>query len=119
MIAHLLNVTVTVSRKSESASVSSGAPVATWANALTGVPCAVQNTSARQSFMHQRETGVTSYNVFFAPGTDVRNGDRLIVSGGIHGGKTLSVTSPPSDGAGRGAYVQVEAEHAAGGGGAL
>lgn len=115
-VAALLVDSCTVRRKTSSVSASSGAPTTSWSNAATGVACAVQASSSSQSFSHAREVGTFSFNVFFEYGVDVRVGDRLSITTNAYSGRLLTVTSPPTDDAGRRAYTRVTAVEIDGGG---
>lgn len=117
----LLNATCTIKRPTYSADSASGAPVATWADAATGVRCSIQAVRASESRQLGRDTADTEWKVYFVSGTDVRAQDRLtsiVVDGSATdwSGRELSVSSPPTDDAGRRAYTKVYASERKGGG---
>lgn len=107
----MYNTTVSVSRKTQTQSTSTGAKVSTWATVATGQAAAVQMSTSSEDRAYMRETGRTRYRVFMVYGVDVRTGDRL-----TWGSRTLSVLGPPIDEAGRQSHYALAAEEVEGGG---
>lgn len=82
----------------------------TWTNALTATPCAVQALRVWEVSQDGREAGAQEFDVYFAPGTTIRNGDQLNSFSGACGlGSTdvLEVISSQADDGGENAYVRV------------
>lgn len=104
----MMRNTCTISRKTESIASANGYPGVTWAD-TTGVQCSIQVASGRED-VSRRETGAKTYNCYFPYGTDVQTKDVLkSISGPAGVAANLSVTSPPIDHSGQGAYVMVTA----------
>jgi hypothetical protein len=115
---HLMTSTCSISRGTETTSSSSGGNVSTWADASTGVRCAIQGASSSEALKYARETGRAMYDVMFPHGTDVRHGDKLTTfsnHGTLGTSDVLAVIGHPIDEAGRKAYVYVPCEQETGG----
>lgn len=103
----LLNKTCTIQRSTEAKDSVSAAITRSWSNAATLVRCAVQvNTSKERA--EPLQAGEAMFDVFFAPGTDIRSKDRITTITGMSN-VTLEVKTPPLDDAGRGKTLRVEA----------
>lgn len=117
----LLNSTCTIRRKTNAVSSTTGANSPTWASNATGVRCAVQPSRSYEARQNFRDTGTSTFNVYFESDADVREDDRIntiVVDGSSTSwsGRELTVTSPPIDHAGRRTYTMVTAEERKGGG---
>lgn len=108
---HMLNSTCTVSRPSQSRSSDTGGFATTFVTYEENVPCMVQDAGSRESLVGYRQTGGTSFRVYFEYGRDVRNGDRIVWDG-----RTLSVVGPPVSDPMRAHYTMVPCEEQQGGG---
>jgi hypothetical protein len=107
---HLLKVTATVSRKTETVSSDSYGLSTSWENVTSGVVCAIQPRGTRESRLRFAEGNESEYEGFFEHGTDLKRSDRIIPESGTYAGKTLSVVSDPVDMAGRGVGMVVQLE---------
>lgn len=108
---HMLNSTCTVSRPSQSRSTATNSITTTFVTYEENVPCMVQDAGSRESLIGYRQTGGTSFRVYFEYGRDVRNGDRISWDG-----RTLSVVGPPVSDPMRAHYTMVPCEEQQGGG---
>lgn len=109
-VAKLLVNTCTHKRSSTSISSTTGGQVQSWSTVTASVACNVQPKSQSERDLGYRETGLSEYDVYFAPSTDVRAGDMLTGVDVISSG-ALEVTSTPNDATGRGRYTKVSAVH--------
>ena len=115
MIAHLLDNTATVKRKTEVTN-GNGSNVATWNSAYTGVACAIQIQRTSESKTGGAERGMVEYVGYFDTGTDILHRDGIIPDSGLHAGKYFEATGVGVDDCGRGVYVRVPLRLVEGGG---
>lgn len=82
----------------------------TWSNTVNTLPCAIQALRVFEMTQASRESGVQEFDVYFAPGTNIQNGDALTNFSGMTGlGTTdlIEVISAQADDGGENAYVRV------------
>lgn len=111
-----LNQTCDIRRSKYVKGDNTGGPVPTFYDFSEDVPCMVQDAGSRESLVGYRQTGSTSFNVYFPCGQDVRTDDQLVISDGTFGTRTLAVVGPPVSDPLRTAYTKVPCEEIVGGG---
>lgn len=105
---HLLNQTVTVQRKTN-AKDDGGSNVETWADHLTGVKMAIQPGGDPDAERYGAERTRRGYTLYFAPGQDIGDDDRVVWSDTTTGSavtRYIRIHIPPQDMAGRGVLVR-------------
>lgn len=107
----LLNSTCTISRAKQDRGDYTGAPVTTYSDFASDVPCMVQDGASSESLENARQTGRTGFSVYFRCGQDVRNADRLTWDS-----RTLAVAGPPVSDPMRRHYTLVPCDEIKGGG---
>lgn len=114
-VLSLLNDRCTIRRKTLVDSAATGAPRAVWADLYFDVPCTCQFDTGNETRKLMGEDGSRTATVYFPAGTDVVTGDRLKgFTLGPQKDITMSVTSPPIDGSGRQAYLEVTCQWSSG-----
>jgi hypothetical protein len=84
-IEDLLIQTCTIQRKTTVLSGGRGKSTVTWSNVATNVKCNVQmETIVREEYQLQDrgERSYTSFTGYFEFGTDIKEGDKVVLSGG-------------------------------------
>jgi head-tail adaptor len=107
----MLNSTCTILRPKQTVADNTGSPLTTYYTLTQDVPCMVQDLSSSESLANLRQTGRTTYNVYFEYNRDVRTGDRLTWDSA-----TLAVIGPPQSDPQRRHYTMVPCEQVQGGG---
>jgi hypothetical protein len=97
---HLFNSTVSIQRQTEV--FTNGLPTRTWVDRYTGVKCRLDlhhKTLASRPERAVQEAGTTPDlmgSLFMEPTVDVRVGDRVKFTSGLHNGRIFSVEDTPA-----------------------